>query len=260
MKIACVGDNCIDYYEKTGEVYPGGNPVNVAVYTQRLGGKASYIGAVGTDDNGRLLTGALEARGVDTSHVHIKPGSTALTYVSINNGERVLGDYVEGVMADFKLTDEDIAFICAHDIAVSGLWGKAEGDLGKIHAHIPVAFDCAQRPEDEVAQIALPHTDIAFFSDDSSSIEALKLRIKRIFALGPSIVVATRGANGSLAYDGNSFYNFGIINCAVVDTMGAGDSYIAGFINAWLNKKPIRNCMEAGANSSAVTLGYKGAW
>ena len=48
MKIACVGDNCVDYYDNTGEVFPGGNPVNVAVYVRRMGGQSAYLGAVGT--------------------------------------------------------------------------------------------------------------------------------------------------------------------------------------------------------------------
>ena len=33
IKLAAVGDNCMDVYDRTGEAYPGGNPVNVAVYT-----------------------------------------------------------------------------------------------------------------------------------------------------------------------------------------------------------------------------------
>ena len=37
MKIACIGDNCIDSYDETGKYYPGGNAVNVAVYLHRMG-------------------------------------------------------------------------------------------------------------------------------------------------------------------------------------------------------------------------------
>ena len=44
------------------EAYPGGNPVNVAVYFTRIGGRASYIGAVGTDRYAGLLTRALEKK------------------------------------------------------------------------------------------------------------------------------------------------------------------------------------------------------
>ena len=43
MKLAAVGSNCIDYYTNIGggTGYPGGGPVNMAVYTVRLGGQAS---------------------------------------------------------------------------------------------------------------------------------------------------------------------------------------------------------------------------
>ena len=41
MKIACIGDNCIDSYDETGKYYPGGNAVNVAVYLRRMGVESS---------------------------------------------------------------------------------------------------------------------------------------------------------------------------------------------------------------------------
>jgi len=106
IRIACVGDNCVDYYDNTNEAFPGGNPVNVAVYVCRLGGKSSYLGAVGNDANGEMLCAAVKAKGVDTSHVQVLPGATALTHVCRIDGERVFGDYEEGVMADFVLRDE----------------------------------------------------------------------------------------------------------------------------------------------------------
>ena len=49
-------------------------------------------------------------------------------------------------------------------------------------------------------------------------------------------------------------------NETVVDTMGAGDSYIAGFLVSWLRKRPLAECMKAGAENAAVTIGYSGAW
>ena len=54
VRFAAIGDNCMDVYDKTGEVYPGGNPVNVAVHIARLGGRASYIGVVGDDAYGGI--------------------------------------------------------------------------------------------------------------------------------------------------------------------------------------------------------------
>ena len=41
MKLAAVGSNCVDFYKniENGKAYPGGSPVNMAVYTVRLGGR-----------------------------------------------------------------------------------------------------------------------------------------------------------------------------------------------------------------------------
>ena len=52
MHVATVGDNCIDSYFKTGQAFPGGNAINVAVYLARLGIPVSYVGVVGDDEYG----------------------------------------------------------------------------------------------------------------------------------------------------------------------------------------------------------------
>ena len=69
-----------------------------------------------------------------------------------------------------------------------------------------------------------------------------------------------RGSRGSLAWDGTWFYTGGIVSCPVVDTMGAGDSFIAGFLMAWLEGKPVPACMQLGAEQAAVTIGCAGGW
>lgn len=261
LRIACVGDNCVDYYDDTLESFPGGNPVNVAVYVRRLGGTSAYLGAVGTDKYGEMIRSSLAERGVDVSRVQVLPGDTALSHVRRVDGERVFGDYSEGVMADFRLSEEDIGFLAGFDMVVTGLWGHAEGFLADIRRRgIPVAFDGAERPLDPAGRIALPHTDVAFFSDDRAEEQALEARLREIAALGPNIVVATRGGQGSMAFDGRRFYRRGIVSCPVVDTMGAGDSFIAGFLMSYLAGKPVPDCMEAGAENAAVTIGYPGAW
>ena len=261
MKIACIGDNCIDCYDDSGLAFPGGNPVNVAVYARSLGAQTAYLGAVGTDPYGDLLLCRLSEKGVEVSHVQQLPGATALCHVSHVNGDRVLGDYDEGVMADFSLRPEDLRFLGTCDLAVTGLWGHAEQSLEDIRAMgIPVAFDGADRPFDPAGRIALPHTDIAFFSDDARDDARLKEKILAVFAAGPELVIATRGAQGSLAYDGREFVSCAPAPCDLVDTMGAGDSYIAGFLVHWLSGSSLPECMQAGAEKAAVTIGHRGAW
>jgi fructoselysine 6-kinase len=261
MRIAAVGDNCMDVYDKLDRAFPGGNPVNVAVYSVRLGMEASYTGVVGDDKYGRIMVDALKAKKVDTSHIRIRPGQTAITHVDLVAGERVFGDYDEGVLAQFKLTDEDIEFLCSHDIVVTGLWGKAENDLGKIRDKgTPIVFDFATKLDDPIVEKAIHEVDYAFFAYDDGDNSFIRDYMKRMQAKGPRVVIATLGEKGSVAYDGNAFTTFGIVPCEVKDTMGAGDSYIAGFIKGILQRKALSDCMHMGAENSSITLQYTGAW
>ena len=169
MKIACIGDNCIDSYDETGKYYPGGNAVNVAVYLRRLGLESSYVGAVGNDENGERLRRALLEKGVDVSRLRVIDGPTAVSHVRMLDGDRVFGAYEEGVMADFRPTQEDVEFLCIHDLAAATLWGHAESILPELRRRgIPTAFDASESPLCETARIALPHTSLFFFSDSNS--------------------------------------------------------------------------------------------
>ncbi len=261
IRIVGVGDNCIDYYEQTNEAYPGGNPVNVAVYFKRLGGESSYVGAVGTDEYGNLLIQSLKEKKVDTSHVHVVEGDTAVTHVNMVDGERVLGDYDEGVMESFVLNQDDFLYIATHDLVVSALWGRVEKEFSHFKKMgLRTAFDFATQLEGEVVDAAIQSTDYAFFSVEDLSEDQIREFMKKMFLYGPELVIVTMGENGSMVYDGNKFYRFRIIACDVVDTLGAGDSYIAGFLYGILNGQSIEESMELGARNSAKTLGYWGAW
>ena len=241
IRIAAAGDNCMDVYDKENKAFSGGNPVNVAVYVARLGGAAAYIGPVGTDAYGKQMMDAIQGKIVD--------------------GDRVLGDYEEGVMADFKLDEEDIDFLSSYDMVVSGLWGMIENDLPVLKEKgATVAFDFATRPDDPVSIKAIPYVDYGFFADDDKDEEELKKMLIGLHAKGPKVMVVTRGEKGSMAYDGEKFYYGGIVPCEVVDTMGAGDSFIAGFLYAICAGKGIQEAMADGAANSSVTIAYSGAW
>lgn len=261
MKLAAVGDNCMDVYENTNKAYPGGNPVNVAVYFVRLGGAASYTGVVGTDAYGSLMKEKIGEKGVDVSHIRFVEGNTAITHVELVGGERVFGEYEEGVLADFKLTEDEIEFLCGHDMVVTGLWGNVHNDLTAIREKgVKIAFDAATRPEDMAAQVAIPSVDYLFFASDDGDTEELRRQMKELKEKGPVLVIATLGDKGSIVYDGEEYITFGIIPCNVVDTMGAGDSFIAGFLKGILEKRSVQECMKMGASNSSVTLEYNGAW
>lgn len=260
-KIVTIGDNCIDLYVKTSEAFPGGNPVNVAVYCKRLGHDASYIGVVGDDAYGTLIKEALASKQVNITHLHTISGKTAITEVTMDKGNRVLGDYHEGVLEQFMLTDDDKQFAGSHDLIISGIWGKIEHEIESLREFgKPIAFDFADKFDHPIVSIALPFVDYAFFANDHLDTNDVKAMMKMLHAKGPKVVVITRGEQGSLAYDGDRFYTYGIEPCEVVDTMGAGDSYIAGFLMAMLSGESIENCMASGARNSSITIAYFGAW
>ena len=260
-RIACIGDNCVDFYDETGERYPGGNPVNVSVYFRRLGTPSSYIGAVGNDENGKMIIDSLAGKGVDVSHVKVLEGITAVTHVQRISGERVFGDSDPGVSALLELTEEDLDFIGTHDLAVTGLWGYTEPFLPILKKRgIPIAYDASNDPDLPQGKEGIRYADYVFFSDDEADEEQLRQKMRSIAAAGPSVVVAMRGSRGSLALEGERYEASGIVNCEVVDTMGAGDSYIAGFLNAHLDGADLTECMRKGAENAAITIGYKGAW
>ncbi len=261
MRIAAVGDNCIDYYENDGSAHPGGNPVNVAVYMGRLGNQVSYVGAVGEDGFGDLMISSLQDKGVDVSHVKRLSGNTAITRVRIIEGDRVFQSYDEGVMSGFTLTDEDMRFILDHDMFVSGFWGKTTPYLEEIRSrNVPVAFDFATKLSDPSVDQFSRFVDYPFFSYDNGRDEFIENYMKKIAGYGARVVTVTMGKKGSLCYDQTGFHQFGLIPCNVVDTMGAGDSYIAGFLTGILQDLPIDECMYLGARSAAETIQYPGAW
>ncbi len=264
MKLAAVGSNCVDYYKGLDgkKAYPGGGPVNMAVYTVRMGGEAAYIGPVGNDEFGKIMKDSINSKGVDTSHVNIKEGNTAVTQVDLKDGERILGDYDEGVLAEYRLTEEDMEFIKDFDVVVCDLWGKVEDQFKDMKKRgIITAFDCATRPDSQESKTAIPYSDYVFFSVDDGDTESNRNLMKSIYEKGPSLVICMMGEKGSMCYDGENFHTFGIVPCDnIVDSMGAGDSYIAGFLKGIAEKKSIEEAMQMGASNATETLKYFGAW
>lgn len=261
MKIGTVGDNCMDSYKEMGKAFPGGNPVNVAVYYVRLGGEASYVGVVGDDQYGPLMVNSIANKGVDASHIHTLPGKTAVTEISLVDGDRVMDSYDEGVLADFKLTEEDIDFLAGHDLVVSSVYGNVHNSFKDIRAKgVKLAFDASDVPEREASKIAVKNCDYFFYSNDDGDTEEVRAQMKALKEEGPELVICMQGDKGSIVYDGKDFHKFGIIECDVVDTLGAGDSYIAGFLKGIMEGKTIEESMKMGAANSSETIGYFGAW
>ena len=81
-----MGDNVVDCYVALGEMFPGGNCLNVAVNISRFGAQSAYIGAIGRDPAGDVIYEALQAEHVDISRLRRLDGPTAYCLIGHREG------------------------------------------------------------------------------------------------------------------------------------------------------------------------------
>ena len=263
-RLVCFGSCCIDFYSNLdgGKPFVGGGPVNTAVYAAEKGVPVSLLSCIGNDTYGDLVLQRLQEKPIDLSHFRRENGNTALCEVTIENNERILGDYDEGVMRDYRLSPEDIAFIKTHDIALTDLWGQQEGLLKELKQDggLTLAFDAADRPDDPAAVEAMKSCDIFFFSSEEDC-ETVVGEMLEIIRHGPSLAVAMCGSRGSVCMDSSGICRYRIVpEVEIVDTLGAGDSYIAGFLYGYLAGKDIEECMRIASETVLPVLQYHGAF
>src|SRR5438045_8321601 len=122
-RIVGLGDNTIDTYISAGLQFPGGNAVNVAVLSRRLGAETSYLGCLGDDEGGAILEAALQEEGVDLSHVRRLAGPNARARIAHDNGDRRFigsiprerGRYaLSAAVFDFLAAAPAVRQICTH--------------------------------------------------------------------------------------------------------------------------------------------------
>lgn len=260
MKVAAIGDNCIDMYSNLDRYYCTGNAVDFGVHMQRLGIDTSLISVTGSDKYGTEMRAEMEAEGLDLSHFRTEEGVTAISYMELIDMERTYGDYIEGVMENVQFTQDDIEFAKTHDLIHTAFWGNADKHLPEFKAAgVDVVFDYATEKDDPLVEQTIPYVAYAFFSFEEDN-EETRAFLKDIVSKGPKIAVATFGVKGSLAWDGSEFHTCGIYESNLVNTIGAGDSYLAGFMNGILKGWTIEESMDQGARVAAEVVSTFGPW
>ncbi|NLE97461.1 MAG: sugar kinase [Propionibacterium sp.] len=255
MRFATVGDNTIDEYVGAEELsFVGGNAVNVAVRLAELGRDVAYFGAVGPDARGRAVREALVARGVSVAHLLEIPGTTSTSQVTVApNGERHLSGEDFGTCADYRPTAAELDAMAARGVVHIG-WtpfaAEIRAELRKRGAL--VSQDCA------VAE-GFDNLDVAFCSPGEEEQAAREAAVAAL-AGGARLAVVTRGAQGSIAFDGTRWWTQKALPVDVVDTTGAGDSFIAGFLSVWGQGGSVEGSMAAGAAAAAQTCHHRGGF
>jgi fructoselysine 6-kinase len=252
--VVAAGDNCIDYYENLGRRYPTGNAVDVAVHLARLGVKTSLVSVTGSDDYGTEVVNLLQSNRVDTSHLQRQVGITAVTEMQLVHNDRVHVQYREGVLRDFKPTEEQLQFTRTHRMVHTSIWGKMNSYLADFKSSgLTVVYDFSTKLDYPELESLLPDIDYAFFSyrEEDPFIQDF---MRKAQSLGPKVVVVTLGEHGSVAYDGIRFYRCEALPVDVINTVGAGDSFIAGYMYGLLREESIQECLKRGSYLASTVV------
>ena len=113
--------------------------------------------------------------------------------------------------------------------------------------------------DDEVVAFA-PHLEAAFFSGRDLTEEDARRHVQRVVACGARCAIVTRGRDGAIAWAEGRLVHRGARMGAVVDTLGAGDAFAAGFIVATLAGAGADEAIDRGIHEAGEACSHRGAW
>ena len=230
------GDNVVDKYEHKKIMYPGGNCVNFAVYAKKLGViRSAYMGDFGNDEEGKHVISTLKKIGIEMVKCHTLSGENGCARVTIENGERLfLGSNKGGIRGKipYILDQFDLEYIKQFDLVHSGIFSFTENELYKIKKEgVPISFDFSEEFDENYMKSVCRNLSYAFISCADEEESIVKGKLLKMVSWGATKVVATRGTQSAIGYDGEKFYVQDPLKLdKVVDTMGAGDSFQTAFL------------------------------
>ncbi len=254
--IAVIGEALIDLVE-TGDddprlARPGGSPYNVAIGLARLGQPAAFVGRLSRDPLGTVLRRHAERSGVDLTLAVDAPEATTTALVELADG---FANYRFGVAgtADFRWTDAELAAVpdrlaALHFGSLASWLPPGDDAVARLVAarrdRTLVSFDPNVRPhlqpDGEAARrrieqlVPLAHVvktsdeDLAHLYPGRDPDDVARAWLE----LGPGLVVVTRGGDGALARTAAGATRRPAADIAMVDTVGAGDAYTSGLLDA----------------------------
>jgi fructokinase len=251
--ITVVGESLVDVIVRAGSrepaVHPGGSPANVAVALSRLGQRTALVTQIGTDDYGVLLRAHLERNGVRLvlAGPADAPTSRAIAHLDVT-GAATYRFELSWNVRDVRLAEDSAGLhvgslgvvLAPGDEQVRRLVEAVSRRGGVVISYDPnvrasVTPDARRSAVIAERMAALAHVvkmsdeDLAFLFPGTTP-EQLATRLLGPGAGVTQLLVVTQGPCGAVVATRNSSFSVAAIPVAVVDTVGAGDAFMAALL------------------------------
>jgi ribokinase len=254
-------------------VVPGGKGANQAVAAARLGSSVHFVGAVGNDDFGQLLSATLVENGIETGHLTIFEQAATGVALIMNDarGENCIAlapganDLVRPEMVDLARGEIQNAamLICQLEVPLAAVEGAVA--IAK-QANVPVLLNPA--PAQLLEDAFLSEIDFIIPNEHELGLIAgttikstgdIEIAANALLARGARTVIVTLGEKGALRANESGCKLIPAPKVEVVDTTGAGDTFIGAFAAAFSRLPDVDSAIEFAQAAAAHSTTARGA-
>jgi sugar/nucleoside kinase (ribokinase family) len=223
-----------------------------------LGSRVGFVTKVGKDSFGTLAMERLRESGVDLAHVAYGAKS-GVTFILPHGPQRHILTF-PGTISELRFEDLDLDYLAsARHFHLSSLFLQREllPDVPELFrrmksAGLTTSLDTNDDPDDRwdgVLEEIFPHLDILLPNEHEairmSQADDVETALSRL-AQKVETVVVKMGASGAIAIRDGRRFSAPSLPVAIVDPVGAGDSFDAGFLHQFLREADLTTCLAFG--------------
>jgi len=276
-RILCIGEMLWDMLP-TGPK-PGGAPMNVALQLNNIGFDIQLASRIGNDDQGTKLIKFLDESDLDVELIQVDNQlATSEVLVCLNDSNIAKYEICEPVAWDhLEYTDRLALRANEKGIIVYGTLCSRnkiakQTILNVLDSNCLKVIDVNLRPpfdQKENVEVLLGKADIAKLNDEeliqisewhgktSKNEEELIRWFSKQYQC--SMVCVTKGAEGAVLFTNNQFFTHSGYKVVAVDSVGAGDAFLAGFLSALVQNKTPEEALNFGSATGAFVASKEGA-
>lgn len=271
----------VSFGEVLWDVYPegkklGGAPFNVAAHLTKLGTQGYIVTKVGIDAFGEEILSAIRSQDIETSYTQIdKNFKTGIVEVSLDENGQPTYNINKPVAWDFIHTNlENLNLIQnCNGLIYGSLACRSERNLQTLKDLTAISplniCDLNIRQNfysKNLLETLLGYTNILKVNDNEADLLAslFGLNDQSFYhdlasQFGIELIIKTKGSHGAEAFHEGQIYSTKGVKVKVIDTVGAGDAFLAAFIHHYLQGESINSCLQQGSKLGAFVATKAGA-